>query len=136
MKENDIISKQSEQASNAGRQIAFALIAVTWSLSKNDEKISIYYFTGISMIAIVAYLALDMLQYFITTIRYRKIENSYAVAIDNCTEEKSEGINSDYIKKKARINTVSYNLFVAKFIFIPISVISLMLYLICRFFSL
>lgn len=132
---DEIIAKQSEQSSTIGRQIAFALIAVSWSLSKNDQGFFLNLFPYISMILLVGYLSIDLSQYFFTTIRYRRVEIEYAIAKANCLEEEKEGIDKNYNLEKYKNSRFSYRLFIIKFIFIPIAVLLLFINLVQQIFK-
>jgi hypothetical protein len=133
MNESDILLKQSDKSSTVGRQIAFGISAAVWgvSLKYNIHNSQLEYLILTNLITLAIYFFVDLNQYFLTTIRYRRIVNDYL----RTTKIKDE-YDLNFNKLYDKMIDFSYFLFKTKFVILFIAVIELFLFLIFQFFNL
>jgi hypothetical protein len=130
MDTEDVIFNQSEQSSTVGRQIAFGLIAVAWAISYNDKNFYFDFYPCISILILVIYFSIDLIQYFFTTVKYRRIHIDYKIAKVLEKDRPTNNLDQHYNIEKAKIIEFSYRMFKIKFYLLPFSVIALLIYLV------
>jgi len=115
---NNIYREQTSSCSDICRKIVFVLLTMVGFLSYPNGKLHFTLYLIILSLLLVLYLILDVLQYFMTAISYRKHYNEIIKA-------SSIGIpfnefQDNEIKKRSKINSISFKLLATKVSLLPI----------------
>ena len=122
-----LILKKSENSSNVGRQISFALLAVTWAMIYDQHTLKFHILLGISAIILLLYLLVDLIQYYYAAMRLKHLFYRFQIEDDDQDEEKKIIVyKTNKWKLSRRVNTL-YSL---KFILLGIALIILLCYII------
>jgi len=122
-----LILKKSENSSNVGRQISFALLAVTWALIYDQHSFRFHILLGLSALILLLYLLIDLMQYYYAAMRLKYM--FYKIQIEN-DETKKDQLIVDYKTQKWKLSKFVNTLFSVKFIMLGLSLIFLLLYII------
>ena len=120
---NKTISDSSKTLSDTCRYVVFALLAFVWTILMKEntlvstkDKCVFAFFIGM-----VVYFIIDIAQYFITIVKYRKHANTLYDVITNLKSEnkltKQEIeliIKVAEAKERSKINNISYYMFISK----------------------
>lgn len=114
---NRIYTEQTFNCSEICRKIVFALLTMDAVLAYTDGKLHLDICLIILSLLLVLYLILDVLQYFLTANLYRKHYNEInKVSNEGIPFEEFQDLE---IKKRSKINSLSYNLLIAKVTLLP-----------------
>ncbi|WP_291860622.1 hypothetical protein [Marinilabilia sp.] len=140
MEKDNIVSTQSDKSSNVGRQIAFGLIGVSWTLTQNGDGFNMTLFPALSLLFLVIFFSIDLIQYYVTAINYRATINDFNIAkiyIENSPkldrDEKNAKfafIQENFDTKRYKIIRFSFLLFNIKFWVLPIPVVLLLIHIV------
>jgi hypothetical protein len=122
-----LILKKSENSSTVGRQISFALLAVTWALIYDQHTFRFHILLGISAIILLLYLLVDLIQYYYAAMRLKHLLYWFQTEDDDQNDEKKAvNYKTDKWKLSQKVNML-YNI---KFVLLGIALISLLCYII------
>ena len=120
---NKTISDSSKTLSDTCRYVVFALLAFVWTIlmkentlvSTKDKRVFAFF------IGMVVYFIIDIAQYFITVVKYRKHANTLYDVITNLKSENKltkqeieQVIKVAEAKERSKINNISYYMFISK----------------------
>lgn len=120
---NKTISDSSKTLSDTCRYVVFALLAFVWTIlmkentlvSTKDKCVCAFF------IGMVVYFIIDIAQYFITVVKYRKHANTLYDVITNLKSENKltkqeieQIIKVAEAKERSKINNISYYMFISK----------------------
>lgn len=116
----NLFTKQTDKASSIARQIVFALAAVSWGslYDKGSIQTRSTIFI-ICMILVVLYFIVDVLQYYLSARKLRKLEYNYMAAKGAQNKYIIGKVNKKYVSKRIEIEHFSYRLFTMKMLIIP-----------------
>ncbi|MDR1698301.1 MAG: hypothetical protein LBR75_00540 [Prevotellaceae bacterium] len=123
---NKDFTSATQDCSNICRQIAFALTAVAWAIIfkgddyKNNDWNVIY--IKYVLIALVVYFLIDVCQYFLVAVRYRKHYRKTDAALQYFSIKEIEDIEA---KGREKISNMSYYFFFVKIVVLLAAVIGL-----------
>lgn len=127
---NKIYGEQTFNCSDICRKIVFALLTMDAALAYSDGNLYLTPWLILLTLFLVLYLILNVLQYFLTAISYRKNYNEIIKATsDGIPFEELQNIE---IKKRSETNSLSFNLLIAKVTLLPIIFIVIVIELINR----
>lgn len=120
---NKTISDSSKTLSDTCRYVVFALLAFVWTILMKEntlvstkDKCVFAFFIGM-----VVYFIIDIAQYFITVVKYRKHANTLYDVITNLKSENKltkqeieQVIKVAEAKERSKINNISYYMFISK----------------------
>ncbi len=127
----EVFISQTKSCSNVSRQIAFSMLALTGALSYYNGEIIFSIYTAASFLFLVAFLVLDLLQYFLTAWSYR----SYFKRLINSSKtgkQKEAAIITHDVIKRNKINSCSFTFMVLKICTLPIGFILIVISIIER----
>lgn len=125
-----LILKKSESSSNVGRQISFALLAVTWALIYDEHSFKFNILLGLCALILLLYLLIDLMQYFYAAMRLKHM--FYRIQIEKDESQKQELI-IEYKTNKWKLSKFVNALFSLKFIMLGLSMVLLLSYILCVF---
>lgn len=120
---NKTILDSSKTLSDTCRYVVFALLAFVWTILMKEntlvstkDKCVFAFFIGM-----VVYFIIDIAQYFITIVKYRKHANTLYDVITNLKSENKltkqeieQIIKVAEAKERSKINNISYYMFISK----------------------
>jgi hypothetical protein len=121
-----LILKKSENSSNVGRQICFALLAVTWALIYDQHSFRFHILLGLSALILLLYLFIDLMQYYYAAMRLKQM--FYKIQLEN-DESKKNGLIIEYKTEKWKLSKFVNALFSLKFIMLGLSLLLLLSYI-------
>lgn len=128
---NKVYVEQISNCSEICRKIVFGLFAVTWGLSYTKTGFEMNNFFLIVFLALIGYLILDILQYFLTAVGYRKHFNNIEKAYMNGIPEADiYRLEKD---KRKMINEKSFSMLKWKFSLLPLAFLFLIIGIVDKF---
>ena len=119
----EIYKDQTIKASTIGRQIVFALFALIWAISYQEGVLEINPQLIISLLILILFLVLDLLQAIIASIKYKKYFTSTDLAISHNQAVDIDGLNKACNKTDLNI----FRLFIIKLLTIPVALIGIVI---------
>lgn len=128
MKNEDIISAQSSTCSSICRQIVFVLGALSWSIVySNLESKSLQTLPIVVIILVILYFSVDIMQYLYSYIKMRMLIYilDKAKYHPDYSEKDRIKMHEYYLRKRLRVEQITFCIFIIKISFLPFIVSSL-----------
>jgi len=126
-------SKQTSNCSSTGRQITFAYCAICWGLlikgNENDLSNRLIF---LALFFCVIYICLDFIQSYYLSRKYNNIYIETIELLEDADYSEKPYVLSDATDCQSKANLASSKIFFFKFIFILISTLILMTFLIIK----
>jgi len=128
------IKEHSSTASTVARQIVFALAAVAWACIFIEKKqFQFNLLPSISLLLVIVYFFIDLLQYLYSATKSRKIEIDYFFAVNaEIGEDEKIKIEENYYFACDKMEKVVFHFFYSKFFVLLLILIVTLLYIITQ----